>query len=240
MRRLLRWSLFACLVALAAAYPVYYFAANAWIQPGGGLDRLLNRRPDFLRITWRSAHTAWPGVIAVEDFELRSQTRAFQWWVALDRGRATIDLPALRQREFRVLGLNGEGVRFRLARRLDARIKRRLDPALQPAIPGLSNPPRPAPSRDAGAKTGPRRRRAPWRIELAGVSLDHVREVWIEEYSFAGEAAVDGGFDLRVRQRLVVDPGTVRIREGALWRGARAILAGARGRCRRGSWRSIP
>jgi hypothetical protein len=230
MRRIARRIVLACLVALAAAYPVYYLAANAWIRPGGGLDRLLNRRPNFLLIKWKSAHTSWPGIVSVEGFSLRSQVSTVQWWVALDKGRATIDLPALRRREFRLLGLSGTGVDFRLARRLDARLRRRPDPAFQPAIPGLSNPPRPAeiPQRRAGA----RRKREPWRIELAGVALDGVREVWIEEYRFAGDAEVAGGFDLRVRRRLTVAPTTVRVRGGALRRGARAILDGARGTVR--------
>lgn len=229
MRRLARRIVFACLVALAAAYPVYYLTANAWIQPGGGLDRLLNRRPNFLLIKWKSAHTSWPGIVSVEGFSLRSQVSTVQWWVALDRGRATIDLPALRRREFRLLGLSGSGVDFRLARRLDAPLRRRPDPALQPAIPGLSNPPRPA---ERPQRRGPRRKREPWRIELAGVALDEVREVWIEEYRFAGQAEVAGGFDLLVRRRLTVSPTTVRVSGGALRRGARAILDGARGTVR--------
>ncbi len=226
MRRLARRILLACLVALAAAYPVYYVAANAWIRPGGGLERLLNRRPDFLLIRWKSAHTPWPGIVSVEGFTLRSQVSTVQWWVALDKGRATIDLPALRRREFRLLALSGNGVDFRLARRLDARSQRRLVPAFQPAIPGLSNPPKPGQAR---RRAGARRQRQPWRIALSAVALDRVREVWIEEYRFTGDARLEGGFDLLVRRRLTVAPSTALVRRGALRRGAGAILAGTRG-----------
>jgi hypothetical protein len=67
------------------------------------------------------------------------------------------------------------------------------------------------------------------------VDLDTVREIWIDEIRFAGEARIAGGFDMTVRRRrLAVDPSRLQIVSGAILLGggpeARTILARASGR----------
>ncbi|HET9227414.1 MAG TPA: hypothetical protein VFR31_12155, partial [Thermoanaerobaculia bacterium] len=128
-------------------------------------------------------------------------------------------------------------VSFRLRRRADGREwSRPLRMELQPSIPGLENPPaRPpekvyAPTPQQKAKS----RRDPWRIRLAQVDLDAVREIWIDEFRFAGDARIAGGFDMTIWRRLTVDPTRLQIVSGsiALGGGARAqpILAKASGK----------
>lgn len=230
MKKLFLRSLLGLVFGIAILWPLYLVIANVWLHRGG-LERILNRRPERLSIHWESAWTVWPGVVHVRGFEMRNQTRTFQWWLAVDSGTVDVDLWDLQDRELLLGPLHGSGAAFRLRRRLDApRREREGRPDLYPPIPGLANPPEPKPE----DLYPPRRRREPWHVRITGVQLEDVREVWIEEFRFAGKARVAGGFDVRARQRVEVQPSRVEIEEGTLALGAgpnaRPIFAQARGR----------
>lgn len=231
MKRILRRAVLAILLLLAALYPLYLAVGNWYLQEGE-LQKLLNRRPERMSIVWDSAWTSWPGIVHVEGFRIRSQSRVFQWWLAVDRGTVDFDMLSLRNRELLIGGVNGRGASFRLRRRLDAPPRSTLArPDLYPPIPGFENPPDPVPEE---IYPRPPRRRKPWHVRISGVQLDDVREVWIEEYRFAGRARVDGGFDARVRERVEVEPTRLEILDGGLALGAgereRPILTKMRGR----------
>lgn len=235
-KTLLRRLLLALAFGLAVLWPLYLVAGNVWLRQGG-LERMLNRRPERLSIRWDSAWTVWPGVVHVRGFELRNQTRTYQWWVAIDQGTVDVDLWNLQDRELLLGPLTGSGASFRLRRRLDAPPRARPSrPELCPSIPGLANPPRAKPEVLYPPKPAPpgRPKRDPWHIQITGLSLDDVREVWIEEVRFDGQARVTGSFDVRAAQRLEVGPSRIDIAAGTLALGegknARPILAGARGR----------
>ncbi|MFL6291484.1 MAG: hypothetical protein ACJ759_11375 [Thermoanaerobaculia bacterium] len=226
----------ALLLAAIALYPLYLVAGN-WYLRSGDLERRLNRRPERLLIQTGAAWTLWPGVVHVRGFRIRNQTRTVQWWASMDRGTFELHLLDLRDRQLLITGLKGSGVSFRLRRRADGRKwarPPRLD--LQPPIPGFTNPPVRPPEkiypRPRKPQGGPAR--DPWRIRLAQVDLDSVREIWIDEYRFAGEAQIAGGFDMTVWRRLAVDPTRLQIVSGALalgsGPGAQPILARAAGR----------
>jgi len=226
---LLRRLLLALAFGFAILWPLYLVVGNVWLHRGG-LERMLNRRPERLAIHWKSAWTVWPGVVHVRGFELRNQTRIYQWWVAVDRGTVDVDLWNLQNRELQIGPLHGSGAAFRLRRRLDAPPRARpARPELYPPIPGLANPPRRKPEELYPPRPG----RTPWHVRITGISLDDVREVWIEEVRFAGSARVAGGFDVRARHRVEVEPTRLEIAGGtvALGAGAKArpILADARG-----------
>lgn len=224
-------------LAAVALYPLYLIAGN-WYLRSGDLEKRLNRRPERLLIQVGSAWTSWPGVVHVRDFRIRNQTVTSQWWASVERGTFTIRLVGLSDRELVVDSLSGSGVSFRLARRVDnPRWVRKPRPELQPSIPGLSNPPArppekiyPKPPRRPGQP-----RREPWRIRLAQVDLDDVREIWIGEIRFAGEARVAGGFDMQIWRRLQIDSTRLQILSGNISLGAlgtekaRPILLHARG-----------
>jgi hypothetical protein len=225
---------------LALLYPVYLWAGNHFLR-SGELEKRLNRRPERLLIRFRSARTVFPGVVQFEGLEIRNQTRTVQWWVAVDRGSADIDLLRLYNREFIVSRLVGEGVSFRLRRRADTPYQKTVTRrALEPPIPGFSNPPRPAPEAlyppgPPKAKDGkPVPPRPPWRIRLAGIDLTGVREIWIEEVRFSGEARAAGAFDLHLRRRFELEGARVEVASGNLALGAggagEPILGGIRGR----------
>jgi hypothetical protein len=222
----------ALLLAAIALYPLYLVAGN-WYLRSGDLERRLNRRPERLLIEAGTAWTLWPGVIHVRDFRIRNQTRTAQWWASMDSGIFELHLLDLRDRELLITGLKGSGVSFRLRRRADGRKwSRPLRVDLQPPIPGFTNPPV-RPPEDLYPRK-PKARRDPWRIRLAQVDLDTVREIWIDELRFAGDARVAGGFDMTVWRRLMVDPTRLQIVSGTISLGAgpkaEPILARASGR----------
>jgi hypothetical protein len=230
MKKILIRLLLALAIGALLLWPAYLVIANHWIRQGG-LEERLNRRPERLWFQWDSAWTPWPGVVRVTGFQMRNQTTTFQWWLAVDQGTLDIDLWKLRDRELLLGPIQGRGAAFRLRRRLDAPPRSRQgNPDLYPPIPGFTNPPAPKP--EEIYPRGPRRE--PWHIRITGVDLDDVREIWVEEVRFAGDARVAGGFDMRARQRVEVMPTRMDIRSGSLALGAgkeaRPIVADARGR----------
>jgi hypothetical protein len=231
MKKFLTRLLLALAFGLVLLWPLYLVAANLWLHQGG-LEKMLNRRPERLAIHWDSAWTLWPGVVHVRGFTIRNQTLVFQWWLAVDRGVVDVDVWNLQERELLLGPLHGSGAAFRLRRRLDAPPRARAGrPELYPPIPGLANPPDRKPEDLYPPRPRPR---DPWHVRITGVQLDDVREVWIEEVRFAGQARVAGGFDVRARQRVEVQPSRVEIEKGSLALGgganARPIFADARGR----------
>ena len=230
MKKLITRLLLALVAGFAVLWPLYLVAANLWLRQGG-LERMLNRRPERLSIHWDSAWTLWPGVVHVRGFEIRNQTRVYQWWLAVDRGVVDVDVWNLQDRELLLGPLHGSGAAFRLRRRLDAPPRKRAGrPEHYPPIPGLANPPGRKPEELYPRKPG----REPWHVRITGVQLEDVREVWIEEVRFAGQARVAGGFDVQARRRVEVRPSRVEIEAGTLALGgganARPIFSDARGR----------
>ncbi len=233
MRRFLKPLLLVLVALLALLYPLYLGVGN-WLLRSGELERRLNRRPHRLWIDYASAWTVWPGVVHVQGFQIRNQTRAVQWWLAIDRGTIEIDLLKLRDRQFETERVSGTGVAFRLRRRADQPVRRSVTRSgLEPPIPGLSNPPA-VPPEKAYPPQPQRRRRDPWRIHLQGMDLAGVREVWIEEYRFAGEARAAGDFDLKIGESFELPAAWLEVFSGDLSLGAGKnvvpVLASVKGR----------
>jgi len=234
MRRRFVQRLILVLLAITVfLYPIYLIAGNAYLRHGG-LERLLNKTPERMWVHWSSAWTPWPGVVHVRGFEMRSQSVAFQWWLSVDSATLDVDLLRLRSRQLRMGPVHASGVAFRLRRRLDAPPRPvPSHPELYPPIPGFSDPPVRKP--EVLYPQNPSRQR--WYLQLTGIDLDDVREIWIEEYRFAGRARIAGGFDTLDKSRLEVLPTRVDFLSGdfslgALGSGTQAkpILLAASGR----------
>jgi hypothetical protein len=230
VKRFIRILILAIPVAAALFYALYLGAGN-WVLRSG-VDRWLNRRPERLLIQYESAWTFWPGVVHVEGFQIRGQTRTVQWWGSVDRGTLWVRLWDLQDREFVAGPISGEGVSFRLRRRADSPSKRTVTrPGLEPPIPGLENPPSPNPEAlyPPTPRQAQKRRRDPWRVRLANMEFENVREIWIEEVRFAGKARAAGGFDLHLRRRFELDPTRLEIAEGGVHIGKRQVMTAAGG-----------
>ncbi len=152
------------LALLAGLYAVLYLLpANLFLGTGLG-PRLLNRRPERLRIEWGSAWSLWPGAVEVRGFRLEGDNRRVRWAVAVDRGRGRIGLLALLRKELRVSDFEGEGVSSRVTR----------------------HPPAPA--------SRPRPRRRPWTIRLDNLRLSRVRAIGYGPLRLEGDGRAAGSF----------------------------------------------
>jgi hypothetical protein len=229
LRRGGRWSL--VLVAVVVGLEVLYlFCANVFLSTSLA-DRAINRKPEKMLVAYESAWSPWPGELRIRGFDLRGQSRRVQWIATADRVTGRIDLLALLGKRFEASDVEGRGVRFRLRRRADrprpkeaetgeaapaaADGEAPTEPTAEgaPPIPGLENPPEPAPG-EVYPPLDPDRRR--WSVLVAGLDLRDVSEIWVGGLRLRGEMAVGGGFELRLKHTTQVLPSRLVLRGARL------------------------
>jgi len=206
-RRLGRW-LLAAAVALVVLEVLYVVAANAVLRSGWLADQI-NRKPEKMLIQWSSARTYLPGVVRVEDFSMRNQSRKVQFYMELREVRATISVLKLPFKTLRIRNANATDVDFRLRQRLD--FVRPSETGSQeppkpitgsehfPEIPGLTNPPDPKPEDLYPRK---KKRRSPWTIQLRGVDIDGDIQVAVDRFRLEGDGHVGGAMTYKLRDSI--------------------------------------
>ncbi len=91
-----------------------------------------------------------------------------------------------------------------------------------PPMPGLTNPPDPSPEAiypDA----------KPWRVELEDINVDGIRELWLGDYKYTGDAAVSGALTIEANKWLEVEGVVLRLAGGEVSRGTDAMLRALQG-----------
>lgn len=197
------------LLAIPLVWAVYLVSANALLV-SGKLARLVSDAPEHVLLTYRHAYTIVPGVVRLTGLSLRIQDTTVQIFFTLDRATVALSLPALYlAHELRVGALDAEGLAFRMRLKRFANDVQRKHWASLPSIPGLpafvrapGPPPPPAPH--------------PWRVRLDNVRVANVRELWIDEFRYQGEARVDGRFFLVPAREADVGPARLRLDGGRL------------------------
>jgi hypothetical protein len=194
------------LIVLVASPLVLWLAANVFLNVG--LEPILNGKPEKLRITWSFVWMGLPGHVDVRGLEIRGQGKNDQWLISVDHATAEIDIEALTERTFRASNVKGNGGGFRYRFRATEPV----DPATDdtPPIAGLTNPPDPIPQPGKGKK-------GPWKIDLKGVEVDNVQDLWVETYRYAGSAHVVG--DLTLGNEIALS-GHVTMPTGKMFRGS--------------------
>lgn len=173
------------LAALALLAGGYLALANLFLSTPLG-PWAINRRPEKLQVTWRSAWSLLPGRISVRDLEVRGNARRVSWGIAVERGRGDLALLALLRRRFVLSDFHGEGVRWSNTRH-----------------PEPTTPRRP-------------RRRPPWRVELRDVVLERVEEIAVQGSLFTGGAEVEGWMVLVPGRSFELGPTTLRLAGGRM------------------------
>jgi hypothetical protein len=193
-------------IALVLALPcIAWVAVNVWLNVG--LLPLVNERPERLHLDYTAAWMLWPGHVIVHGVALRTQGASDQWELRARSASADVDLQALRAHEIRLTNVRGHGARFHYRKRLaDGEV---MGP-FAPPIAGFDNPPTRKPELlyPPGLK---------WAIALDGVEVQGVDEVWIEDYRYAGSAAVIG--TAAVRAAGIDADLDLRLAGGAVFRG---------------------
>jgi hypothetical protein len=191
-----RWRILVALgIVVLVAYGSYLGAAN-WFLSSPAADRVINREPEKLRITWSRARSWFPGAVVLDDVAIEGANRQFDWRAEVDHVFVELSLPRLPLKIFHSDLIVGRGLTFRLKQREQA-----VEVSMQPAVgspPGAAAP-------LAGPPPGPPGRRKPWRLELDGIRIKDLREISIGQSSLLGSGRITGGLDFEVRGLLRFD-----------------------------------
>jgi hypothetical protein len=202
----------------------YLIAANVLVRTRL-LRALINDGPDSTSVEYSSAYSLWPGRVRVRDLRIRDRGIASEWMIALDEGRASINLLDLLQGKFHPTHIRGKGLVILVRSRLtpEEATPRRL--SFLPPIAGFPAPPLREPGQKALPPTG-----SEWTIGLEDVDVDGVREIWVDEYRYTGDATLTGGMLLHPRRRFEVFPSSLEVRSGTLRLSEEPLAASVRAR----------
>ncbi len=203
-----RWIKIAIAVLIAVEV-VYVIAANVLLRTDV-LVNLINKKPEKMLIQWESASTWLPGVVHVEGFSLRNQSKKVQIYLTLERVTGVISLSKLPFKTFHLRSANASNVDFRLRTRLDAPRKNdtaedrqpQLLPGAEffPDIPGYENPPDPKPE-----DLYPRKKKktaSPWTLSFNGIDVDGKFQIAINRVRLNADGSVKGGMNYRLRDAI--------------------------------------
>jgi len=219
--RLRRWLIGIAIACVA--FELLYLVAAHFLLKGDTLARLINKKPEKMKITWTLARSWFPGVVTVDGLEIRGQTRRIQWYLAADDVHARISLTRLALKRVHIGAVSTSGLDFRLRRRLDPPAREGEEGTPReirgsehfPEIPGFTNPPDPKPEDIYPPK---KKLRKPWTIHLGGVDIDGPVRVAVGRMILDGEGVVSGAMTYRTRDFVEVRRGNLRLT------GARLII----------------
>jgi len=200
------------IVVLGVGLSVYIGGANYFLNSSWP-DRLINRKPEKMMVTWASGWTVVPGVVHVRGLELRGQQKKMQWYAELGKGTFTLNLLALPFKTLSVVYGRGSDFSFRSRRRLAPDEAPTEVVEYFPEIPGFSNPPERAPE-DLYPKRASTKK--PWTITLRRIGLQGSIELWLNRLRVTGEGTVNGGMDLELRADLAIPKSRLKLKKGSL------------------------
>ncbi len=173
--------------AVLLLLPVLWLAGANVALNAGLVTGWINHHPEKLLIEWRSGWSVNPWRIHLRGVRVRGQGHRDQWYSEADRADLRIRLLPLLTKRVVTDSARLEHVIFRIRPRLDAIPPGSVDPANLPEIPGLSNPPKVAP---VLRRHGPSAH--PWWLELGGIDIEDLQELWIKESRLTGGGHVQG------------------------------------------------
>lgn len=196
----------------------YLGLANLMLR-GGTIRELVSAGPD-VELSYDSAYSVWPGRVRFERLKLVAADHNVQLAINVDAGSVDVSLHELLFKRFRAVALTLDGLSFRMRHKVPAvEEESRARIEAYPPIDGYPDPPLytgPKPASKPGEED------ALWRITLEGIRAG-VSELWIQEFRYVGPGQVDGGFDLAPGRAFEVFPAHVKLSDGRLTLGSRAV-----------------
>lgn len=186
----LRWALY-----LVIGFLLFYLIAANIILNTGVLDSVISKKPEKTLIEWDSGWTIFPGIIHVEGFRFRGQSLKQQYQFTLGEADIRMNLFALPNKHVKASSVVGRDFSFRQRPRLT---EETIDgPGVEhlPEIPGLSNPPDPAPEDIYPPK---KKKKRGWLIEIGDIDLTGEVEVAVNQLRVAGAGRAGGEFNYQV------------------------------------------
>lgn len=210
------------LVAVLSAWLLYVVGINVFLSTSLFETAFAGAREDIV-IDYGRGWSVWPGTIHARNLNIRGQDSNVEWRLHLDRISFDVDLLALPRQRFVVPRAEGAGVTFRARRTLDAVPDTADEVADLPPIPGRGAY-KVAPAGPAGLERWFDEHYHLWTVSLGDVRAEAVREIWIDQGHFVGQALVTGSFYLKPIRAFEVGPANVRIDEGKLLLGPRTTV----------------
>jgi len=198
---------FALAVGLLVVHGV---AANLLIRTRL-LRALIHHGPDTISVEYSSAYSLLPGRVRVRNLRIQDRGFATEWVISLEKGRGSIRLVDLLRGRFHTTRIRGSGLAIRVRSRLTPEEATPGRLAFLPPIAGFPGPP----IRPPGERPQPRTGRE-WTTRLDDVVIDEVREIWVNEYHYTGDATLTGGMLLHPRLRFETFPTALVVRSGTL------------------------
>ncbi|HEX3344915.1 MAG TPA: hypothetical protein VHS09_10100, partial [Polyangiaceae bacterium] len=200
LRRLVRWAA----ILLVSAAVLYLVGVNLFLRTRLFRD-VVGGDPRSLVVEYGSAYSLWPGKVHADDLVIRGSDTHVEWILVLEHCDFRVSLTDLAHSKLRADHVRGDGVSFRLRRRVDV-----LTPEMMSALPpiaGFLDPP----LADAGPPDPPLTDATYdlWSFDLEDIVARHVHEVWVDTTRYSGDLEIHGRWVLRPLRWLDVGPATI-------------------------------
>jgi hypothetical protein len=208
--RVLRLVATAALVVEAS----YVVAVNVFLSTPL-FDKVVNATPDAVDIHYARGWSVFPTRIHAKNLSIRGTDSHIEWILRLDEVEFECSLSAILRREFRVTMAQGSGISFRLRFKEESPAATATRARELPDIDSLG----PVGLRPSGPPSADEWDDAQWHlwtVSIRGAMAEHVREIWIEDARFTGDADVNGGFYLKPIRSVQVGPVTLAVRSGGV------------------------
>lgn len=212
------WFAIAILVLLLVFALAVLIVPNRLLQ-SDFLRSQLNESPDSGLLDYESASSRTPGTVHVKNLSFRDRDPKAEWSVEMAEADLTYSLADLLRRRFHVTRVTGHGLTFHARNRLTPAEAKGPRARLLPPIAGFPDPPLLSPPPPKSPPTGKE-----WTVLVENLSVDSVREVWIDDYRFTGNAHLTGGFLLHPHQQAEIYPTELSSETGVI-RSGKEVLA---------------
>ena len=184
--------------------------------------RVVNAQPDIIDVHYERAWSLIPGRVHARKISVRGRDGDVEWILRLDRVEFGVSFVALARMRFEATHVRGEGVSFRLRKRLERPPASQDEVADLPPIEGLPPysvrpPERPSPAKWSDAEYDL------WSAHLEDVVAAGTREVWIDHARFEGDARIEGRFFLKPMRAVEVGPVRLAVTKGSVHTGEGSI-----------------
>ena len=185
------------LAVLVGLELVYLVVGNVMLR-AGTVERLLNKRPEKLKVHYESAYTLFPGHAVVKGFRIRSQATRSQIEAQGDWVRALVNPLPLLWKTVNIVRADVRGAEFRMRRRPVTLEELKDKEAYVPPIEGLDY-------KDSLRDPTKVPKVPKWGVSVTSCRVDEVREVWIDDYRITGPGSAGGGLTIGPGRWLELD-----------------------------------
>jgi hypothetical protein len=215
-----------CAFVIVGVCVLYLVGVNA-VLATPILRNLLNSDPGALRVNYTKSYSLYPFHGHVDGLTIRGRDRNVEWIATIDHCDFSVSPWQLLKRRFQATHVTADGftMHARFRKSAAANTPERL--AALPPVDGFSDPPledptpAPPPVSDKDYNL--------WAVQLSDVDVDHVREVWVDEFRYSGDGRVRGSWLFRPVRQLQIGPATADLRGIDVGYGKRVVVAGVRG-----------